>query len=371
MEDAESLLRLAPPADLPRNLKCLSDVLKGQKDAAASLQTKHYIPFSVVDSPEKGEKPYLTCRYNQIADGEYRSPWATAAKEKERLETKQRSRRVQRESSISVKVEVEPTPKKEDEVQDEEEEELRRFELTFNEVFDSYKTLYYGHESVASVFLNDIEDGSFEGLFGIHKKTRAGSWDSVSLVRVGEPGEKHCTYKVETSVCVVLEPAIDSDTETCKTNTDISVTVSKSVTKECKLFPEKVPLNISHIENIGTLIEANEIDIRSNLERVLIPKNQEILDTVLKKKKETRPQVNPLMNMVMGSDMLKKKLSREAEAASNGAEHHVVDAAPRKEVTSSAAAPKKPTFGRPPGGFNPMAGMDPSMLKKRLNKSDH
>ena len=372
MEAAESLLSQAPPSDLPGNLKCLSDLLLGQNDAVESLRSKHYIPFSVKESAENGEKPFLTCQYNQIAPGEYRSPWATAAKEKERLENKQRSRQVQRVTSISVRVEVEPAAVKNDEEQeDEEEEELRRFELTFNEVLDSYKSLYYGHESVASVFLNHVEDGSFEGLFGIHKTTSAGSWDSVSIVHVGEPSEDFCTYKVETSVLVVLGPAIDGDSEACTTRTDISVTASKTVTKDCKLFPDKIPLTISHIENIGTLIEANEIDLRSNLEKVLIPKNQETLDSVLKEKKDNRPQVNPLMHMVMGSDMLKKKLSREAEKAS--VSECVVDDVPRSSAhasEASSAVPKKPLYGRPPGGVNPLAGMaiNPGMLKKQLSK---
>ena len=366
MEAAESLLRQSPPADLSRNLECLSDLLRGQKDSVDSLQSRHYIPFSVKESSEEGEKPFLTCRYNQIAPGEYRSPWTTAAKEKERLENKLRSRKVQRDSSISVKVEVEPAPIKNNAEDEEEEEKLRRFELTFNEVLDSYKNLYYGHESIASVFLNDVETGSFEGLFGVHKTTATGSWDSVSLVHVGEPGEEYCTYKVETSVLVVLKPAVGGETESCKTNADISVTVSKSVTKECKLFPDKIPLNISHIENIGTLIEANEIDLRSNLERVLIPKNQEILDAVLKKKYDARPQVNPLMHMVMGSDMLKKKLSREAEKLDKS--DHVVEGVSQ----NSSAVPKKPAYGRPPGGVNPLAGMaiNPAMLKKQLSKTE-
>ena len=256
---------------------------------------------------------------------------------------------------------------------DDENEELRHLELTFNEVWNSYKGLYYGHESVGSVFLKESKDGggSFEGLFGILKKTSNGAWNSASIVHVGEPGEKECTYRVETSLWVVLEPSIDGDDEACcSTSTDVSLTVSKEVTKTCKLFPDKIPLHVSHIENLGTLIEANEIDLRSSLEKVLIPKNHEIFDTVQQKKRETtRPQINPLMGMVMNSDLLKKKLSmREAKDSTVETEREVAQGAPNGVA---AAIKKKPPMGRPPGGVNPLAGMvvNPEMLKKKLSKT--
>jgi hypothetical protein len=84
------------------------------------------------------------------------------------------------------------------------------------------------------------------------------------------------------------------------------------VTRSCKIQTDKgIPINVSHIEHIGTLIESNEIDLRSNLERVLIPKNHETLDAI-QKKQISRPQMNPLMGMVMNSDVLKKKLAKAA-----------------------------------------------------------
>jgi hypothetical protein len=68
----------------------------------------------------------------------------------------------------------------------------------------------------------------------------------------------------------------------------------------------------SHIENLGTLIEANEIDLRSSMERVHVPKTQEIMNDIQKSEPKRPVAVNPLMGMIMNSDMLKKKLANEA-----------------------------------------------------------
>jgi len=386
---AEALLRKAPPADLSKNLECLCELLKCNSDAVASLKTKHYIPFKVLDSGAKGEKPFLLCQYNHTEAGKYRSPWTNVLHDaiqprikvtkEEDADKNDAARRPPppKQTSSSILVRMDPASTKKE---DTEEEKLRRLELTFNEVWGSYKSLYYGPESVGSVFLRETKDGSaFEGMFGIQKTTATGSWNSVSLVHVGEPGEELCNYKVETFLVVVLEPQLDdAGGDSCSTSTDISVTVSKAVVTECKLFPHKIPINVSHIENVGKLIEANEIDLRSSLEKVLIPKNEEILDVTLKKKRETRPQVNPLMGMVMNSDLLKKKLSKEAAGLLNGSEHVAAQAPPttqpNDDTASAPAFKKKPPYGRPPGaaggGMNPMAGMNPEFLKMKLNKTN-
>lgn len=62
----------------------------------------------------------------------------------------------------------------------------------------------------------------------------------------------------------------------------------------------------SHIENIGTILEANEIEMRSNLERVLIPNTVEVIGAI-QKEPEAPKAVNPLVGMIMSSDVLKKK----------------------------------------------------------------
>ena len=244
---------------------------------------KYPIPFQIVAD----DKPFLTCRYNQVGD-KHRSPWT---------------------NQLYPVPEEENGKSPDNDNDDQQKEELRLLEATTNEVWDSYKNLYYGHEAVGSVYLRETEKGAFQGLFGIYKKTSSGSWHSVSLVHVDEPGEETCHYRVETSALIVLEKSEEND-NTVKF--DLSAMLSKEVNKECKISP--TILAASHIENLGALIEANEMELRSHLERVQIPKTTETVDTILKEKEKTfRPPVNPLMGLIQDSSVLKKKIAKEAE----------------------------------------------------------
>jgi capping protein (actin filament) muscle Z-line, beta len=292
----QSLLEKAPPSDLERYWPWLRARISSLDSANNAILQENYkhLAFAVADAADSGERPFLSCAYNQVVvDQEcssFRSPWTN-------------------------RLYSETVPN----------EELRRLEVTFNEVWDAYKNLYYGHESVGSVYLsaNDDDDsvakknGAFTGWFGIHKQhthTNLGTcslWKSASMVRVDVLNDTEVTYTVDTSVCVVLSPAVPTDKEA--TAAEVSATLSKTTTKTCIVPREKV--QVSHVEHIGTLIEANEIDLRSNLERVMMPKNPEIL-ALLQKKQTKRPSVNPLMGMVMNSDLLKRRLAKAAASES-------------------------------------------------------
>lgn len=333
-----TLLSTCHPSDLQSNLHLLQTTfLDGNPETSRAVSNMYRIPFQVIDSQEDGERPFLVCDYNASAAAgnattkTYRSPWTNTVRPivgtpsstmnpgSEELPTKNTSSSCEggdgTEQQGTEPPVGEDTGMEEGCADDDDDDPLRPLEASLNEVWDAYKNLYYGHEAVGSVFLRQSTAGySFEALFGIQKKSSTGSWNSVSWVRANEPEEQECMYTVHTSVCVILVPTLDgSDNENCSTTTtDVSLTLSKEVTRTCKIQPEKgIPIPVSHIEHIGTIIEANEIDLRSNMEKVLIPKNQEILDFV-QKKQLRRPQVNPLMGMVMNSDVLKKKLAKQA-----------------------------------------------------------
>ena len=110
---------------------------------------------------------------------------------------------------------------------------------------------------------------------------------------------------------MVLDP---TEGNSSATKVDLSANVSKETSKTCKVSSSSI--SSSHIENIGTLIEANEIDLRSTVERVHIPKTHEIMNDIQKSEPKRPVAVNPLMGMIMNSDMLKKKLANEAAANS-------------------------------------------------------
>jgi capping protein beta len=265
-------------------LKGIKDLLKDNPDATEALMKKHLLPFTVVDLDEEGERPFLLCGFNTVG-GKHRSPWTN------NLYPKQEG--------------AEP----------QEADDLRLFEEKVNAVWDAYKDLYYGPEAVGSVYLHDSDKYACEGLFGICKKSPAGSWNSIHIVHVDEPDEKTCHYRVESTVLLILEPQTSSNNEA--TNIDISASLSKETSKVCKI--SRTMLAASHIENMGTLIEANEIDLRSNLERVSIPKLQEVMDGIQKQEEKKLHAVNPLMGMIMESSVLKKKLANEqAKKQANG-----------------------------------------------------
>jgi capping protein beta len=256
-----------------KNLKGIKGLLSA--DASEALMKRHLLPFTVSDPEDEDERPFLVCRYNTIGD-KHRSPWTNH---------------------------MHPKAAGDDPG---EPDDLRLLESSVNDVWDAYKGLYYGREAVGSVYLVDTDKGAFQGLFGISKKGPTGSWNSLHIVHVDEPEEKTCNYRIESSVLLILEPETNGDESL---HLDVSATVSKEVSKTCKVSPSMMAA--SHIENLGTLIEANEIDLRSSLERLYIPKTLEIMDGIQKKVEKRKPALNPLMGMIMDSSMLKKKMANE------------------------------------------------------------
>lgn len=312
----------------------MREAAKDNPEALDMFSKTYPFPFEIVDlEDEDNEKPFLLCRYNRQGDL-YRSPWTNL---------------------------LHPGSSKED--NNTEPDEIRLFESTMNHVWDSYKSLYYGHDAVGSVYLEPYEKGSFQGFLGIQKNCDSGSWSSMHIITVETPdeGSKTCIYKVETTCLTLVNPSIQG--KDSGTSMDISARLTKEVTKICKI--QMSTIYSSHIENIGKMVEANEIDLRSNLERVHIPKAQEIVDGIQKveEEKQHRPTVNPLMGMIMQSDVLKKKLAKETSGADT-----------ISTTTSPAAEIQKATGGKPsrppPGGVNPLMGMimESDVLKKKLAK---
>jgi capping protein beta len=326
MDAAQSITQKTPPAALEETLSGLRQLLKDNPDASDALMKKYLIPFEVViDAKGKGEKPFLTCQYNRVGE-KHRSPWT---------------------NTLHPKGDNDPPLREND--------GLRFLEATFNDVWDSYKNLYYGHDSVGSVYLKDTDKGAFQGLFGIRKRSPIGSWDSVSLVHVDEPGEEECTYRVETFVRLVVKPEVGDNT-----TTDLSVTMSKEQTVTCKLQPDKVPINVSHIEHTGTIIEDNEMDLRSIMETVHIPKNSETLVNI-QKLPQKKMGANAVMGIMMDSGMLKKRLARQGDEETTTSNNDT-----ETEVSKPKPPQKKLPIGIPMGVNPLMAGaMNSNILKKK------
>ena len=61
------------------------------------------------------------------------------------------------------------------------------------------------------------------------------------------------------------------------------------------------------MENIGSIIDDVEIDIRSSLERVHIPRTHEMVDTIQKDFVKRGTQSMQMHNIMMGSDAFLKR----------------------------------------------------------------
>jgi hypothetical protein len=227
-----------------------------------SFRAKQHLPFVAFENvPESEvgeveEKPFLQSHYNEHEKA-YRSPWTN------------------RYYKINVVGDEEEIDVYEKETP-EDEKKVRDVEYAANEVWDAYTNLYYGREAVGSTFLRPRGDkGSFEGMFGIHKHTEQdGSWDSVHLVQVDQPNEKDktCDYRVESAVMCSVAPY---------KKTSVSCSFTKETAKTCKV--RFSGLTGSHLENLGLIMEQVEIDFRSKMERVDMPKTLEVIESIYRK----------------------------------------------------------------------------------------
>eukprot|EP00526_Cylindrotheca_closterium_P010382 CAMPEP_0113633310 /NCGR_PEP_ID=MMETSP0017_2-20120614/17335_1 /TAXON_ID=2856 /ORGANISM="Cylindrotheca closterium" /LENGTH=381 /DNA_ID=CAMNT_0000543943 /DNA_START=1 /DNA_END=1146 /DNA_ORIENTATION=+ /assembly_acc=CAM_ASM_000147 len=270
MDSASAILKKTNPAELAQNVAAIESLI-GDNDKAAlqSFHHKNFLPFDPFTSippPEKGEKaekPFLNSSYNKSDKGGYRSPWTNRYYLINKSAT-----------GIDIDIYEKPVPPQE--------EDLRHLEAIANEVWAAYTHLYYGHGAIGSVYMKPLEKGgAFEGLFGVHKRTSTeenggGSWDSVHLVRVDEPDmtEGTCTYRVESAVVMSLSPHDGAQAT-------ISSSLTKDTVKTCNI--RHSGMNGSHLENIGTILEDVEIDFRSRMERVTIPKTMDVVESIYRK----------------------------------------------------------------------------------------
>lgn len=282
MEAALGILRKTPPADLEKVLAGIQ-ALVGPEDVetVTALKQRLQLPFGIQNESVEGEKPFLKCPYNLIPGHDlYRSPWTNLCYP---------GRRPLQFSTA-------------------EEEEIRLMEMRANETWEAYRNLYYGYESTGSVYLSRIDQGICQGVFGIRKDCPNGSWNSAHLVRVETPNLHDCVYHVESQVVLALK----TGAEEVEGNTiEISASIAKTTTQTLK-FDKSFGVHASHIANLGTIIEEIEIDIRGALERVHIPRTQEVVDAI--QKESTRKGGNQVNAMMLQSDAFKKRQQAAMQA---------------------------------------------------------
>mmetsp|Transcript_21489 Transcript_21489/g.28265 ORF Transcript_21489/g.28265 Transcript_21489/m.28265 type:complete len:311 (+) Transcript_21489:112-1044(+) len=271
-----NILRRTPPDDGQQNLDGLAALLSPNEDAIDELYQRVDAPLKDATDPLADNRPYLLCDHNRDGDS-YRSPWSNSYN-----------------PALEEADGFKPSNK------------LRKIEIQFNEVFDTYREHYYGKNAISSVYLWEKEDNggvdgsstaatdassSFAGCFLIKKtiegdaNLRGGFWNSVHIVDVvvsggnsgsdadggGNKSNLKTTYKLTTTILISMKPF---KKELDQTN------ISGSLTRQHdKVFSFTADAG-QHIANIGKMIEDMEIEMRSNMDSLYIQKTREIVDAI-------------------------------------------------------------------------------------------
>jgi capping protein beta len=170
-----NLMRRMPPRHVESDLYSLSRVVPALAD---DLYQRVDQPLQVAVDPTNGRK-YLLCDYNRDGDA-YRSPWSNAYEP--------------------------PVPEGEGFFPS---ESLRALEVQANEIFDSYRELYY-QGGVSSVYMWDLEPG-FAACFLVQKDVvdqrfvQKGTWNSIHVVEVQELQPRKAVYRLTTSVLLAMK----------------------------------------------------------------------------------------------------------------------------------------------------------------------
>lgn len=234
-----SIMRRMPPNKVEQNLSGLLNLAPEHTD---ELLQRVDQPLEEAVCAKTGKK-YLLCDYNRDGDS-YRSPWSN-----------------------------EYDPPLDDGFMPS--ESLRSMELQANELFDSYRELYF-EGGTSSVYLWDLDGGGFAGCFLVKKAIQdtgvvsVGSWNSIHVIEVSELSGGRANYKLTTTVML----AADIAKADCG-DADLSGSLTRQKTRECDINTEH-----THLSNMGELIEDMETEMRSNLNALYIQKTREIVNSV-------------------------------------------------------------------------------------------
>jgi len=237
LDCALDLMRRMPPSAIEDNLAGLIDLVPDLTEQLLSMVDQ---PLKVAHDKDV-KRDYLLCDYNRDADS-YRSPWTN-------------------KYDPPLKG---ATPS----------ERLRQIEVQANDVFDSYRDLYF-EGGVSSVYCWDLDEG-FAAVVLI-KKTQdqskkgqpmKGTWDSIHVIEIQDKAGKGGHYKLTSTVMLFIE------TETRETG---RVTLAGSLTRQDEKDYPVDKMN-PHVANIGRMVEDMELKLRTTLQTIYFGKTKDIVN---------------------------------------------------------------------------------------------
>jgi capping protein beta len=249
-ERALDLFRRLPPStvenDMVNALNLVPDLMEDLLSAVDQ-------PLKVLTCPETS-KPFIVCDYNR--DGEsYRSPWSNAY-----------------------------TPPMDDGITPP--DELRKLEISANEVFNKYREVYYEAGSVSSCYFWEV-DGGFACCVAINKSAAPkkhpipedadpktaleseGSWMAIHVVEAAvDDKAATASYKLTTTVMLDLASKSSGMGNSSQISGNLTRTSEKS-----KGF--SAPHD--HIATIGEMVEQMEGRVRETLREVYCGKTCDVI----------------------------------------------------------------------------------------------
>jgi len=239
-----NLMRRMPPSSVENSLAGLIELVPDLTDDLLNAVDQ---PLKLSKDTKVGRE-FLLCDYNRDGDS-YRSPWSNQY-----------------------------FPPNEDGVLPT--SQLRKMESEANEIFDTYRKLYF-EGGVSSVYFfstdkDEKDTKSFGACFLIHKdvdgtkkELESGSWNSIHVFDVSETSKKaHFEYKLTTTVMVSMSVKNSSLGEA---NLSGSMTSTDNRTLQMND-------NTPHIANLGKMLEEMELKIRNSIEGIYIQKTREVVN---------------------------------------------------------------------------------------------
>ena len=159
---------------------------------------------------------------------------------------------------------------------------LREIEITANEIFESYREMYYQGGS-SSVYMWDLEKG-FAACFLVKKDVaeqrfvKSGSWNSIHVLEVSPLEKNEYHYKLTTTVLLSMDVQREELGES-----NLSGHLTRQTDKKRTFEDENVEgVGPFHIAAMGSMIEDMEIEMRSNMDMLYISKTREVLNGMRK-----------------------------------------------------------------------------------------
>jgi len=195
----------------------------------------------------KAQRQFILCDYNRDGDS-YRSPWSNSY-------------------FPPGEDNVLPSPA------------LRKLEMEANDIFDTYRKLYFD-TGVSSVYFfstdkDEKDSKNFGSCWLIHKDVQAnqkeletGWWDSIHVFECSEQKKGVYEYKLTTTVMVSMgmkSPLVGE--------VDLSGSMTMQETKALPLDNTN-----THIANMGRMLEEMELKVRNSIEGIYIQKTRDVVN---------------------------------------------------------------------------------------------